>query len=234
MDFSELRRLPLGDALDAVVSEGGATAGGFVIGGGIGRRFQSMVKSDAEVVTTIDGIKAWGGNNVPKLVAWYFLRGRPILGTATADVNKGIVTSVAFDTLMRLLNGGKNPATATVLGYEALGENDLSSLSKADVATLHKLIQENGQLRAQLGIKSAEGAYSPRLPPYVGSALMNPDERERKYAFMPGMATPGVTKTPGAAHRQTKYGFAGETSPMAATGRPGAAYVQAGKMFGMQ
>lgn len=230
MDFSELRRLPLGEALDAVVSEGGATAAGFGLGGGIGRRFQSMVKSDAEVVTTFDGAKAWAGNNVPKLVAWYFLRGKPILGAATADVNKGIITSVAFDTGMRLLNGGKNPAVASIMGYEVMGES-----RNVNSTEVNALIQENSQLRKQLGVQSAEGPMSPRLPPYVGSAIATPDERDRRYAFMPGAAgTPGVVKPPGVERRQVRYGFAGEDAPKGATGRPGAAYVQAGKMFGMK
>jgi hypothetical protein len=230
MDFSELRKVPLGDALNAIASEGGSVTAGLVGAGILGRRVQSMVKSDAEVVTTIDGVKAWAGNNVPKIAAWYLLRGK-----VNADIEKGIVTSAALDTLMRLLNGGVNPASATVMGYEVMGES--KSLAGVDAGTVQRLIQENGQLRAQLGIKSAEGAMSPRLPPYVGSAIMTPDERDRKYAFMPGASsagTPGVTKPPRVEQRQVRYGFVGETSTMSSAGKPGAAYVQAGKMFGMQ
>jgi hypothetical protein len=232
MDFSELRRLPLGDALDAVVSEGGATVGGFTGAGVLGRRIQAMGITDAEVITTMDGIKAAAYNNGPKIAAWYFLRGRNLFGSATPDVNKGIVTSVAFDLLMRALNKGKNPSTATIFGYEAMGENQ--SLANVDANIVQKLIQENAMMKKQLGVQSVEGPMSPRLPPYVGSAIMNPDERERKYAFMPGMATPGVTRPPGTERREVRYGFAGEVNAMSTTGRPGAAYVQAGKMFGMQ
>lgn len=229
MDFSELRKIPLGDALNAIASEGGSVVAGLTGAGILGRRIQSMVKPDAEVVTTMDGVYAWAGNNAPKIAAWYLLRGK-----VSPDIEKGIVTSAALDTLMRLLNAGKNPASATVMGYEVMGENRSQSLGGVDANTVQRLVQENSQLRAQLGMRSAEGAMSPRLPPYVGSALITPDERERKYAFMPGMGTPGVTRPPGVEPRQTRYGFAGETSAMASTGRPGAAYVQAGKMFGMQ
>jgi len=230
MDFSELRRVPLGDALNAIASEGGSVVAGLVGAGVLGRRVQSMVKSDAEVVTTMDGIYAWAGNNGPKIAAWYLLRGK-----VSADIEKGIVTSAALDTLMRLMNAGRNPATASVMGYELMGENSVGSAGGIDAATVQRLIQENSAMRAQLGVQSSvEGPMSPRLPPYVGSSVATPDERARRYAFMPGMATPGVSRPPGVEPRQRKYGFAGETSVMSSTGRPGAAYVQAGKMFGMQ
>lgn len=244
MDFEELKRLPLGDAARAIVTEGGATTGGFVGAGVLGRRIQSMVKSDAEVITITDKLFAWAGNNGPKIGLWYFLRGRPMLGGASEDFNKGIVTSVAFDTLMRLLNDGKNPASATVMGYEALGEGS-GTMSAAGNEAVQRLVQENSALRADLnklrnaGIQVQQVPYAaspmdPRLPPYVGGAAIPPAERERKYAFMPGMGTPGIPQPPVTGHRQTKYGFAGETAVMSSTGRPGAAYVQAGKMFGMQ
>lgn len=242
MDFEELRRLPLGDAVKAIVTEGGATAGGFVGAGVLGRRIQSMIKSDAEIVTTVDKGKAWLGNNGPKIAAWYFLRGRPVLGTASEDFNKGIVTSVAFDTLLRLMNDGRNPASATVMGYEALGESN-GQTGAASNEAVQRLVQENASLRNELGRMKGAGSQiqvqqvspmDPRLPPYVGSSAITPGERERKYAFMPGMGTPGAPSGPIAQRRQVKYGFAGETAVMATTGRPGAAYVQAGKMFGMQ
>jgi hypothetical protein len=242
MDFEELRRIPLGEAASAIVTEGGATVGGFIGAGVLGRRIQAMVKSDAEVVTTVDKLYAWAANNGPKIAAWYFLRGRPVLGTASADFNKGVVTSVAFDTLMRLLHEGKNPSAATVMGYEVLGES--GTVNAAD-STVQRLVQENAGLRAELGrlkgtgqqvqqVAYQEGPYSPRLPPYVGSQqVIPPAERERKFAFMQP-AIPGLPRPPGVAERERKYGFAGEVSAMSAKGKPGAAYVQAGKMFGMQ
>jgi hypothetical protein len=223
MDFSELNRLPLGDALHAVASEGGATAVGFIGGGGIGRRFQSMIKADADVVTTMDGIKAWAGNNVPKLIAWKILRGRPLLGASTEDVNKGIATSVAFDTIARVLNKGKNPATATVFGYEVLGEKAMTE-SAANSADVNALIQENTAMRAKLAeMTSAAG-------------VLHPDDRTRKFAFMPGtgsVGTPGAPAAPGVQKRQKRYGFAGESPTSGVASKPGAAYVQVGHMFNM-
>lgn len=228
MDFSELRKIPLGDVVSAIANEGGSVVAGFGGAGVLGRRIQSMVKDDANIITAMDGAYAWAGNNGPKILAWYLLRGK-----VNADIEKGIVTSVAFDTLMRLLNGGKNPATATVMGYEVLGQAGpgVGSAGGVDAATVQRLIQENHAMRQQLGVNSAEGPMSPRLPPYVGSSVATPDERQRKWAFM---HTPGVSKPPGVERRQVKYGFAGETNAMSATGRPGAAYVQAGRMFGMK
>lgn len=246
MDFEELKRLPLGDAAKAIVTEGGATAGGFVGAGVLGRRIQSMAKSDAEIVTLTDKLLAWAGNNGPKIGLWYFLRGRPMLGGASEDFNKGIVTSVAFDTLMRLLNEGRNPASATVMGYEALGEGSGTGGAMGVVsADIQKLVQENSALRTELnrarnaGVQVQQVPYAaspmdPRLPPYVGGAAIPPAERERKFAFMPGMGTPGIPQPPVTGQRQRKYGFAGETAVMGSGGRPGAAYVQAGKMFGMR
>ncbi len=247
MDFEELKRLPLGDAAKAIVTEGGATAGGFVGAGVLGRRIQAMVKSDAEVVTITDKAFAWAGNNLPKIGLWYFLRGKPMLGGASEDFNKGIVTSVAFDTLMRFLNEGRNPASATVMGYEALGEGS-GTMNTAGNEAVQRLVQENAGLRAELGrmkgvgiqiqqVPYAAGPMDPRLPPYVGGgvsgAAIPPAERERKFAFMQP-AIPGLPRTPGTAERDRRYGFAGETAVMSSAGRPGAAYVQAGKMFGMQ
>lgn len=248
MDFEELRKIPFGDVVKAIVTEGGATASGFIGAGVLGRRIQAMVKPDAEIVTGMDKVYAWAGNNGLKALAWYFLRGRPVLGVASEDFNKGIVTSVAFDTIMRLSHGGKNPATATLFGYEALGDGSMVGAGDATVSRLltevSALRAENARLRSggvavQQVPYAAQTPMDPRLPPYVGGELtaqvVPPAERERKYAFMQP-AIPGVTRTPGAAEREKKYGFASGTPNMSAmtTGKPGAAYVQAGKMFGMR
>ena len=236
MDFSELRGIPLGDVATAIVKEGGAVVGGLGIAGVAGRQVENMLMGATPVTptsTTGDKIKAGLANIAPKAVGWYLLRNKT---GVYEDARKGIVTSAAFDLLMRLTNSGVNPASATIMGYQVLGHDSaIASAGQADQATVQRLVQENSAMRAELAKMkeiSAEGVMDPRLPPYVGSSIMPPAERERKYAFMQP-AIPGQVKPPGTAHRQTRYGFAGETAIMSA-GKPGAAYVQAGKMFGMQ
>lgn len=235
MDFSELKSLPFGDALNAVVSEGGATTAGVFVAGFLGRKGQTIFKKpDSAVVTGTDKMLAWAYNNGPKVAAWYLLRRKTLLGTASEDVNKGIVTSVAFDTVMRLLNDGKNPATASIYGYQVLGED---AGVGSDAGTVQRLVQENSMLRSELAKRSVQVQQTPmdpRLPPYVGSSAIPPAERERTYGFMQP-AIPGKAGLPPRAEsRQVRYGFAGETAVMSGVGKPGAAYVQAGKMFGMQ
>jgi hypothetical protein len=226
MDFSELKRLPLGDAVNAVVSEGGATVGGFIGAGALGRRFQAALGStDSAIVTTMDGLKAAAYNNGPKIAAWYILRGKNLFGGATPDVEKGIVTNVAFDLLMRALNKGVNPATATIFGYQAMGEGNSGAGSGNVSATdVQALIQKNAALEAEVGRLRGAGP------------VLNPDARQRKYKFMPGTSSagePGAPLTPGVRARQKRYGFAGEQSAAGVASKPGAANIQAGKMFNM-
>ena len=238
MNFEELKRLPLGDAVNAVVAEGGATVAGVFGANMIGRRVQAaMSKQDSTLTSTsglTDKLMVWGANNGPKIAAWYLLKGKSLLGSAQTDVEKGIVTSVALDTLVRLSNGGKNPGSVTIYGYEVLGGDGTAQTAGSGVssAEVQKLIQENSVLRAELSRTRAASNVQVQQTPV--NAVAGIDERDRKYAFMPGMGVPGVTRTPGVDRRQVKYGFAGEVSAMSATGKPGAAYVQAGKMFNMQ
>jgi len=236
MDFEELKKVPLGDALHAMVNEGGAVTGGLFVGGFVGRQVENMIMPTPVTPTssTIDKVKGWTANNVPKLLVWYALRGK--IG-AMEDVKKGVVTSAAFDTVMRLLNSGVNPATATVMGYQVLGENMGTG---ADAGTVQRLVQEINMLRAEIGKRSVQVQQTPmdpRLPPYVGEAsgVIPPAERDRKYGFMQPVI-PGVPRPPGVSERERRYGFASGSPDMSAmtVGKPGAAYIQAGKMFGMQ
>jgi hypothetical protein len=239
MIFEELKRVPLGDAFTAIAQEGGAVTAGLLGAGMVGRQVENMlVRVPVTPTSTVtDKVVGWAANNVPKALAWYVLKGK-----VPADVQKGIVTSAAFDTLMRLLNEGVNPATASVMGYQVLGDGKIV-MGAADTNTVQRLVQENSTLRTEVAklkgtnvqqVAYQEGPYSPRLPPYVGSQqVIPPAERERKFAFMQP-AIPGLPRPPGIAERERKYGFAGEVSAMSSAGKPGAAYVQAGKMFGMQ
>lgn len=244
MDFEDIKRIPLGDVASAIVKEGGAVTGGLLAAGFAGRQLENMLMGTTPVTPTsslIDKAKAAGANLAPKVVGWYLLRGRT---GAAEDARKGVVTSAAFDLLMRLTNSGVNPATATVMGYQVLGDGSIVGVSSANPDGVQRLMQENGALKTEVnrlrsvGIQVQQIPYAaspmdPRLPPYVGSQTMPPAERERKFAFMQP-AVPGVTQPPGTGQRERRYGFTGETSVMSSGGRPGAAYVQAGKMFGMQ
>jgi len=234
MDFEELKRVPLGDVATAIVKEGGAVTGGLVMAGFAGRQAENALMGATPVTPTsslIDKAKAFGANVAPKAIGWYLLKGK--VGIAE-DFKKGLVTSAAFDLLMRLLNAGVNPATASVMGYQILGDGSIVSTGSTD-ADIQKMVQENSALRTEVHrLRQLEGAMDPRLPPYVGSQAIPPAERERKWSFMQP-AIPGQPKPPGTRERQTRYGFAGEVNAMdRTTGRPGAAYVQAGKMFGMR
>lgn len=247
MDFEELKRAPLGDVASAIIKEGGAVTGGLLVAGFAGRQAENILMGATPVTPTstfVDKAKAAGANLAPKVVGWYLLRGKT---GALEDARKGLVTSAAFDLFMRLTNSGVNPATATVMGYQVLGDGSIVGMGSADTGTVQRLVQENGALRNEIGrLKGSSGMqvqqvpYSaqtpmdPRLPPYVGSSAIPPAERERKYGFMQP-AIPGVTRTPGVDERHRKYGFASGTPDMSAmtSGKPGAAYIQAGKMFGM-
>lgn len=245
MDFEDIKRVPLGDVASAIVKEGGAVTGGLLLAGFAGRQLENILMGTTPVTPTsslIDKAKAAGANLAPKVAGWYLLRGRT---GAAEDTRKGVATSAAFDLLMRLTNSGVNPATATVMGYQVLGDGSIVGVSGSNPNDVQRLVQENGALRTEVnklrnaGIQVQQTPYAaspmdPRLPPYVGSQTIPPTERERKFAFMPGMGTPGVPQPPVTGHRQTKFGFSGETAVMSSSGRPGAAYVQAGKMFGMQ
>ena len=243
MDFSELKSLPLGDVASAIVKEGGAVVGGLGVAGVAGRQVENMLMGVTPVTptsSTTDKVKAGLANIAPKALGWYLLRHKT---GVLEDARKGIVTSAAFDLLMRLTNSGVNPASATIMGYQVLGHDSaIANAGQADQATVQRLVQENSAIRAELAkmkelSMSAEGAMDPRLPPYVGGlpGVIPPADRDRKYAFMQPTIPGKAGLPPGAAHRQTRYGFAGEVSAMdTSKGRPGAAYVQAGKMFGMQ
>lgn len=229
MDFSELKRIPLGDVAATIIEEGGAVIGGLAAAGVAGRQVENIIMGMTPVTptsTTMDKVKAYVANNAPKVILYQLLRGK---AGVYEDARKGAVASVAFDTLMRLTNNGVNPASATIMGYQVLGQEN--GMVSADAGTVQRLIQENGMLLNRL--KQLEGAMDPRLPPYVGSGAISPAERERRYAFMQPAIPGKAGLPPGAAARQTRYGFAGETVVMG-VGRPGAAHVQAGKMFNMK
>lgn len=151
-------------------AEGLGTGVGFVGGAFLGRQVQNSLfkKKDADLVTTQDKLLAWTGNNLPKIAGWFVIRNyvtgwkglglgkrasaRPDYVTEIlTDTSKALAGSVAFDSIMRLSNGGKNPATATINGREILGEAQ-GEPQNAQIlrSDMQRLIQENSELRTKL------------------------------------------------------------------------------------
>lgn len=193
------------EKLKEVASEVVPAVGGFTLAGVAGRQVQNYFKPDAAVVGLTDGLIAWGANNGPKLIAWLLLRSRAVPGSALETANLGIVTSIGFDTLMRLLNSGKNPATATIMNWQVLGESQGRPGIAGAGATgdIQNLIQENGAIRAELnkalqrlavaGVNVAlpDGAEARRRRYGAMDELQTP--RQRKYAFMPDSGMTDLT-----------------------------------------
>lgn len=209
MDWTGLRERTLGDVTTTLVTEGGGTAGGFIGGAFIGRQVQNLIKKDDAIVDITDKLLAWGGNNIPKLALWWMGRGyRPagILGEAVQDGRKALAGSVVFDTLMRLSHTGKNPATASLWGYQVLG-------GEGSEGNTNQILQENATLRSELNKALQRLAdmqvpgteqYRQIYPRGMESAQPIPPEvaeRQRKYGAM--QVTP-----PAIQERERKYAFA--------------------------
>lgn len=196
VDYEALSQRTLGEVKEALTTSGVGVAGGLVLGGAIGRFVQNKVKSDADVTaapTLGNYAMAWGGNNVPKLALWYLTR-RYASSELTIDGRKALMGSVVFDTLMRLLNKGINPASAYIGTYQVLGSSDAGTPGPA--GDVQRLIQENSALRAELN-KALERLGEAGLPD--GAEI-----RRRKYGAMPEESL----QTP----RQKRYSFMGESS----------------------
>lgn len=196
VDYEALSQRTLGEVKEALTTSGVGVAGGLVLGGAIGRLVQNKVKSDADVTaapTLGNCAMAWGGNNVPKLALWYLTR-RYASSELTIDGRKALMGSVVFDTLMRLLNKGINPASAYIGTYQVLGSSDAGTPGPA--GDVQRLIRENSALRAELN-KALERLGEAGLPDGA-------ETRRRKYGAMPEESL----QTP----RQKRYSFMGENS----------------------
>lgn len=194
VDYEALSTRTLGEVGRELTTSGAGVAGGLVIGGALGRFVQNKVKTDAEVTaapTLQNYAMAWGGNNIPKLALWYLSRNYA-RSEITVDGRKALMGSVVFDTLMRLLNKGINPASAFVGTYQVLGSSDAEGSAAADV---QKLLKENSALRAELN-KALERLGEAGLPD-------GGEARRKRYASMPEEAL----QTP----RQKRYAFMGDT-----------------------
>lgn len=159
MDWEQLSEKTLGEVGTSLATEGAGVAGGFVGAAFIGRQVQNFVMPDANIAGNIaNAAMAWAGNNVPKLAIWYFTRkyavepGEAVTPTKeiVSDARKALAGSVVFDTLMRLTNGGSNPATASIMGWQVLGSGQSPEIQKSQQADVQRLIQENSALRTEL------------------------------------------------------------------------------------
>ena len=175
MDWEQLREKTLGEVGTALVTEGAGTAGGFVGAAFVGRQIQNFVMPDANIAGSItNGAMAWAANNLPKVAIWYLTRKYAIEPGETvtpgkeiiSDARKAFAGSVVFDTLMRLSNGGANPATASLFGWQVLGSGPGQSpeAQKSMQADVQRLIQENSALRAELN-KALQRLATPAVPP---------------------------------------------------------------------
>lgn len=177
MDWEQLRERTLGEVGTALVTEGAGVAGGFVGAAFVGRQIQNMVKPDptggAPFTSITDAAIAWSANNVPKILIWYLTRGYSLepgeVATPTkeaiSDARKAFAGSVVFDTLMRLSNGGANPASASIMGWQVLGSGTPPEVQKSAQADVQRLIQENSALRTELNKALQRLATQPVVAP---------------------------------------------------------------------
>ncbi len=152
---------------------------GFAGAGFIGRQIQNRLGVGDPTVTGLDltFAKAALANNVPKLIGWAILRGR---GVAADTANIGVAINIGFDLLLRFLNKGINPATASlpVIG-QVLGESGLPN-DTGTAKDVQHLIQENADVRAELA-KAYQLLDQYEITP---GALPTPEARRRRYGAM--------------------------------------------------
>lgn len=196
---------------DALISEGLGVGLGFVAAGALGRFVQNKWVTDADV-TADPGLKtyaeAWLGSNLPKLAVWHF--GRPYANTEMLqDVRKAFLGNVVFDSGMRALNKGTNPATAMVGTTEVLGNGSDLGVGSANIPPdVQHLLQENEALRNEVNKMQREMGLDTEALPDGGEVRRKrfgtmtaqekaalyaaQTERQKKFAFMRGFKDSGV------------------------------------------
>ena len=173
MDWEMLSEKTLGEVGTSLATQGAGVAGGFVGAAFIGRQIQNFVMPDANIAGSItNAATAWAGNNVPKLLIWYFTRKYAVepgetaspTGEMVSDARKALAGSVVFDTLMRLTNGGSNPASAKIYDWQVMGSGPSPEIQKSQQADVQRLIQENSALRTELNKALQRLATQPIAP----------------------------------------------------------------------
>ena len=159
MDREQLSEKTLGEVGTSLATEGVGVAGGLVGAAMVGRIIQGYIMPDANIAGNITNMAmAWAGNNLPKLGIWYLTRkyavepGEAVTPTKeiVSDARKALAGSVVFDTLIRLGNGGANPASVNIGPYQIMGSGPSPEIQKSQQADVQRLIQENSALRTEL------------------------------------------------------------------------------------
>lgn len=186
MDFiGGLREKTLGEVASTLATEGIGVGAGFIGASTVGRRIEDWLMAAPVVATSTmtEKVKGWAYNNAPKILVWYLLRnyasvtpgevptsGKEIL----VDAKKAIAGSVAFDTILRLVNSGvpvHDPSSYKLLGGQDTGANKALAPAQSPApaqanlqADVQKLIQENSALRTELN-KALQRLASPPAGP---------------------------------------------------------------------
>ncbi len=190
MDFiGGLREKTLGEVASTLATEGIGVGAGFIGASTIGRRIEDYLMGTTIIIpasSITDKVKGWAYNNVPKVLIWYLLRnyasvapGEPMTTgkEILVDAKKAIAGSVAFDTILRLVNSGvpvHDPSGYKLLGGQNTGANKTLAPAPAPApaqanlqADVQKLIQENSALRTELNKALQRLASTPAPAPFV-------------------------------------------------------------------
>lgn len=188
MDFiGGLREKTLGEVASTLATEGIGVGAGFIGASTIGRRIEDYMMGAVVITPTsslTDKVKGWAYNNVPKVLAWYLLRnyatvapGEPLTSgkEILVDAKKAIAGSVAFDTILRLVNSGvpvHDPSGYKLLGGQGAEANKTLAPAPSPApaqanlqADVQKLIQENSALRTELNKALQRLASTPAPAP---------------------------------------------------------------------
>lgn len=215
-------------------SEGVGTAGGFILGGFIGRQVENFVVKTpvTETSTLLNKAFAWGANNGSKAVIYLIAKKYDAHSSATSEATKALLGSVVYDTLIRLTNKGINPANAMIGQFRILGEDgkpvDVNQLKQENSilrTELNKALRTLSELPPSPRITDMPG-YNPDRPDMRGdfrqATVLDPTERQKEFGSMP--VSPAVAERnrkygampfvedPNKISRERKYGFAGNMS----------------------
>ncbi len=185
--------------VNEVTSDGIGTAGGFIVGGFVGRQVENMlVKVPVDVTSPVSAkLLAWLANNGAKFGLYLAARHYGD-GNITKPAIGALAGSVVYDTVLRLANKGVNPANVDLMGYRIMNAPENSQ----------KIVQENQVLRTELNKALQKLAGMP----VVTDMVSNPDSaNDFKYAGIPdNMARQkhfgSMPVSPNVAERQRKYG----------------------------
>lgn len=216
---------------EELTSVGLGVAGGFIGGAMVGRYVENLALSGVPVApgdTLTRKLYGWAANNLPKIAIWYLLRKYNATTEITRDLDKALIGSVAFDSLLRATNNGINTATAYIGPYQIMSG---SPAAPANQGQIQQMAQEINVLRTELkkAMQIAAqppfgappqynpvNAGAPVVTPYVeGAPLPAPATRratrmgfmEQGYISGAPYPVPAQPNPPIAQDRQASFGF---------------------------